>query len=219
MRLPLSTLAALGSRPIISDPNSPLDSSVAVPAGEAVGGTPPKEVMAVMQWVLRQSRDEAPGSLKWWPDPLANDARRGQDELLELQRRVEQNTPLPTSAAECRGMPARSAAVFLMRWLTVLPEPVIPTSAIEQFEKENDLNTVLRSLPTLQRNVIVCITSLFAQLSQRHGGTGSDLSQRLASCFSQQANSAPAEQMLTALLNEFRNEDTWPPMSHLGASL
>mmetsp|Transcript_7504 Transcript_7504/g.12276 ORF Transcript_7504/g.12276 Transcript_7504/m.12276 type:complete len:217 (+) Transcript_7504:1-651(+) len=216
MRLPLPTLAALGSRPIITDSNSPLDSSAMLPIGE-IGGTPPKEVMAVMQWVLKQSRDEAPGSLKWWPDPLANDARRGQDELLELQRRVEQNMPLPTNSPQ---VPARSAAVFLMRWLTVLPEPVIPASAIDQFEKDTDLNTVLRSIPTLPRNVIVCIASLFAQISQRHGGTGSDLTQRLAACFAQQAKpSAPAEQMLTALLNEFRNDDTWPPMTYLAASL
>jgi hypothetical protein len=224
MRLPLSTLAALGSRPIISDPNSPLDNAAPLPCGEAVGGHAPKEVMAVMQWVLRQSRDEAPGSLNWWPDPLANDARRGQDELLELQRRVEQNMPLPTyvrsSPRTSPQMPARSAAVFLMRWLTVLPEPVIPASVLDQFEKDSDFNAVLKSIPTLPKNVIVCITSLFAQLTQRHGGAGGDLSQRLAACFTQQAKpSAMAEQLLTALLNEFRSDDTWPPNRYLAASL
>jgi endonuclease/exonuclease/phosphatase family metal-dependent hydrolase len=74
MRIPLPALHALGSRPIIQDAG-PLE----VTPDSSSLHLPPKEVMCVMQWVLMQSRDEAPGSLQWWPDPLLDGARRGQD--------------------------------------------------------------------------------------------------------------------------------------------
>jgi len=217
MRMSLTHLAALGSKTIISD--SPLPSPPAPLASTSGVCLPPKEVMAVMQWVLRQSRDEAPGSLRWWPDPLLDGARKGQDEVNELQRYIENGWPLPTDSPQ---MPARAAAVFLLRWLMLLPEPVLPVHVCEQFTKEGAVvKTVLQGVQTLARIVIVCVVSLFAQLSERHcGGNDANYSMQLANCLTQQVPPpSPAEQLLNALLAEFKSDASWPPMSYLAASL
>jgi hypothetical protein len=137
----------------------------------------------------------------------------------ELQRYVENGWPLPSNSPQ---LPARSAAVFLLRWLMLLPEPVLPPHICEQFEKDGAvIKVVLQGVSTLPRSVIVCVVSLFAQLSERHGGgTDASYSQRLAHCLTQQVPPpSSAEQMLNALLVEFRSDATWPPMNYLAASL
>merc|ERR1719446_1787879 len=103
-------------------------------------------------------------------------------------------------------MPPRIAAVFLLRCLMLFPEPVLPLHVCKQFEKEGAvIKTVLQGVATMPRSVIVCIVSLFAQLSEKHGGgTDASYSQRLANCLTQQVPPpASAEQMLNSLLVEF----------------
>jgi hypothetical protein len=109
-----------------------------------------------------------------------------------------------------------------MKWLNLLPEPVLQSSIVDQFEKGSELAAVIRGIPTQPRSVFVCVASLFAQLSQRHGGTGNEaaFASCLASCFTQQAPpTSSAEQMLNALIVEFKSNATWPPMHYMAASL
>merc|ERR1719201_1712932 len=100
-----------------------------------------------MRWVLSQNRDAAPGSLRWWPDPLLDGARKGQDEVHELQRYIENGWPLPTNSTQ---VPPRAAVVFLLRWPMLLPEAVLPVNICKQFEKDGAvIKTILQGVPNL----------------------------------------------------------------------
>jgi len=176
---------------------------------------PPKELMAVMQWVLQQSRDAAPGSLEWWPDPLLDCARRGKEEISEMHRYlyVKRGWPLPRDNPQ---LPPRSAALFLLDWLDHRPEPIVPLPCAEQMGQRTQgaaASEVLRALPPSSRSVLICIAALFAQLAGRHGQAG-DVVARLARGLTQvqQARSpAPVEQLVGDLMEEFGPESAFPP--------
>jgi len=216
-RMPLSILSALGSQAIISD--QPLPKPAALPSTPSGLCLPPKEVMAVMQWIIRVSRDEVAGSLRWWPDPLLDSVRKGQDELHELVRYLENGWPMP---ANCSQMPPRVATVFIFRWLMLLPQPVLPMHICEMFIQERPtVKAALQGVAALPRAIIVCTTSLFAQLSSRHGsGADAAVVQRMTKCLTHEASISDAsEQMVNALMSEFRRCTQWPPMNYLAASL
>jgi len=216
MRMPLASLQALGSQPLLGDMAPAWGPTPSLSAAKGVC-LPPKEVMAIMQWVVMQSRDEAPGSLRWWPDPLLDGTCRGQDELNELLRYAENCWPIPRSNPQ---LPVWSAAVFILRWLSLLPEPVLTSSTVEEFARTGEALEAVRSMPSLTRCVVLCITSLFAQLSQRHSDACSDVPHRLASSLTHQVPAkASAEQLISALLVIFREDSAWPPTAHLSASL
>lgn len=230
LRVPLDTLAGLGDRPLLADsltvrsdtcPSSFGDGFPAVAAGSVAFPSPantpllpPKEAMAVMQWLLQRSRDAAPGSLEWWPDPLHNSVQKSRDELAEVQRCLEHGQPLPLESTR---MPARSATLFLLRWLQLLPIPILTRPCLEMVGDggADACTEALQELLELQRNVVLCVACLFAQLSRRHG-ENVEIAKRLTECLTQQAPPPPAgERLLTALLLEFERSE-FPPLKKMG---
>ncbi|CAE7516312.1 unnamed protein product, partial [Symbiodinium sp. CCMP2456] len=185
---------------------------------------PPKEVMSVMQWVLIQSRDMKPGTLEWWTDPLSDNHARMESELRELQRYVEHGWCFPRDNFQ---LPCRSAAPFLLRWLGVLPEPIVPPQAIQAIqglnaeltdERRSKRGRLLRELKELPRVVLLTVLCFFGQISSRHGSFFSDFPARLACALTQQA---PAPEMalwlIHVLTEEVKAERRFPPLQTIGA--
>lgn len=209
-RLPLPELAALGSQPLLMSlggraKRQPAD-------GQRSGQPmPPKELMAVMQWMLQQSRDAPPGRLQWWPDPLQDCAKRGEDAVAEFLEYVENGWPLPTHS---RTLVVRSAALFLLRWLSLLPEPLLAKNVVQQFGANNETD-VLSAMAPLPRGVFICIVALFAHLTSRHG-SHNRIMPLLASCMTQQlAPLALTQQLLNSVMPKFVDV-SWPPFRALG---
>lgn len=200
LRAPLEMLAQKGSRPILQVKDEQEDRA------SSNNMLPPCEIMAVMQWVLQQSREAHPRELDWWPDPLSDGVCRGREEFCEVQRYLEQGWSLPTGNPR---LPPRSAALFLLRWLSLLPEPILSAEALQA--ESLQVHELLQAMPALPRGVLFCVAALFAQLAVRHGPKG-DVASRLATCLTQQARpSAAAEQLLRGLMAELSADSTFPP--------
>ncbi|CAJ1435699.1 unnamed protein product [Effrenium voratum] len=176
---------------------------------------PPKEVMSVMQWVLIQSRDMAPGALDWWTDPLSESMARSESELRELQRYVEYGWAFPRDALQ---LSPRSATLFLLRWLSVLPEPLLPALLVQDAHKTSSKRRrLLRNLPEMPRMVLLTVLAFFAQLSGRHGGRA-DFQARLVSAVTQQAPAPESASKLIAVLSEeVKAERRFPPLETIQA--
>eukprot|EP00927_Polykrikos_kofoidii_P037613 TRINITY_DN31792_c0_g1_i1.p1 TRINITY_DN31792_c0_g1~~TRINITY_DN31792_c0_g1_i1.p1 ORF type:complete len:1049 (+),score=134.13 TRINITY_DN31792_c0_g1_i1:196-3342(+) len=136
-RASLECLARLGKTPLLPSPEAPLTTDMQRPLHPRL---PPKEVMCVMMWLLQQCRDAPPRSLKWWIPPQDNNVelqRALEEEICTMQRYVENFWPLPFNHNH---LPARSGVMFLVRWLELLPMPIVRTSFdvcdVVQSEKE-----------------------------------------------------------------------------------
>eukprot|EP00930_Biecheleria_cincta_P084413 TRINITY_DN73891_c0_g1_i1.p1 TRINITY_DN73891_c0_g1~~TRINITY_DN73891_c0_g1_i1.p1 ORF type:complete len:956 (+),score=159.45 TRINITY_DN73891_c0_g1_i1:71-2938(+) len=204
MRAPLHALAELGRRPLLGSGEV---EAPAMPLPARLSKLPPKEALSVMQWVLLQSRDMAPGSLEWWPDPLSESLSRTRRELRELQRYVEHGWPLPKDGPQ---LDIRSAILFLLKWLSVLPEPLLPGS-MRGGRELDDPNEILSSMDELSHAVLLTVVAFFAQLQDRHGQIH-ELVARLAGCFTQKV---PASQgvmdLITQLVTHMHHETSFPP--------
>ncbi|CAE7248514.1 Ocrl [Symbiodinium natans] len=215
MRAPLDALAKLGRRALLGEvPASPSSQPDSRPL------LPPKEVMSVMQWVLIQSRDMKPGTLEWWTDPLSDNHARMESELRELQRYVEHGWCFPRDNFQ---LPCRSAAPFILRWLGVLPEPIVPPHVIKALEAEladgrSKRGRLLRDLDELPRAVLLTVLCFFGQVSTRHGSFFGDFPARLACALTQQAPAPDAATWLVHVLTEeVKAERRFPPLQTISA--
>jgi len=202
MRAPLEELLKLGRKPLLGE-----DSRVAGQAGPLL---PPKEMMSVMQWVLIQSRDMAPGSLVWWFDPLKEHSSRTDTELRELQRYVEHGWTFPRDTMQLSPL---SGTLFLLKCLEVLPEPLLPSILVKDAAGDaKKVSSTLRSLPELPRVVLLTVLAFFTQLALRHGGR-MDFTARFVSSL-MQAEPAPesAVQLISTLAEEVKAERRFPPL-------
>eukprot|EP00435_Cladocopium_sp_Y103_P009640 s613_g2.t1 len=177
MRAPLEELLKLGRKPLLGEDRDSV-------AGQAGPLLPPKEMMSVMQWVLIQSRDMAPGSLVWWFDPMKEHSSRTDTELRELQRYVEHGWTFPRDTMQLSPL---SGTLFLLKCLEVLPEPLLPSILVKDAAGDaKKVSSTLRSLPELPRVVLLTVLAFFTQLALRHGGR-MDFTARFVSSLMQDA--------------------------------
>lgn len=223
MRAPLALLAGLGRLPLLADKARATD-GFGVPSeprqlrGDDGGPLlPPKEVVATMMWLLQRSRESLPGALEWWSDPSLSDAKRDKD-VQELTRQLERGQPLPADL----GAP-RSAVLLLLRWLSMLPAPVLSPGCAEAFVASGSAGAAAaatRQLQPMHASVLLCVTSLFAQMAKRHGDpldrTGAS-DQLVRSLTHQDPPSAASGALVEALLAELAAV-SFPPFPLLTAA-
>jgi len=202
MRAPLEALLKLGRKPLLSEDATSIDR-----AGPLL---PPKEMMSVMQWVLIHSRDMAPGSLVWWSDPLKEHPSRTEAELKELQRHVEHGLTLPRDTTQLSPL---SGALFILKCLEVLPEPLLPAILVKDAAGDaKKISSTLRSLPELQRVVLLTVLAFFTQLAVRHGGHMDFTARFVSSLMQAEPAPQPAVQLIGALAEEVKAERSFPPL-------
>ena len=202
MRARLEALLKLGRKPLLSEDATSIDR-----AGPLL---PPKEMMSVMQWVLIHSRDMAPGSLVWWSDPLKEHPSRTEAELKELQRHVEHGLTLPRDTTQLSPL---SGALFILKCLEVLPEPLLPAILVKDAAGDaKKISSTLRSLPELQRVVLLTVLAFFTQLAVRHGGHMDFTARFVSSLMQAEPAPQPAVQLIGALAEEVKAERSFPPL-------
>lgn len=187
---------------------------------------PPKEPMAAMEWLEHCSCQATPGSFDWWPDPLLDGSKNAEEDIREFQGQLEKGVPL--SRDEPLFSP-RCATLFLIRWSSLLPEPLLELVDSDPANEIADdaAQVVLPPRDPLARSVLACIISLFARIMLRHGER-TDVVPRLAAAFARPAPlggqarrggpaavSRPAppkvQDFLQQLLDEFKFLCIWPP--------
>merc|ERR1712232_107968 len=122
----------------------------------------------------------------------------------------------------------RVAAVFLLRWTSLLPEPVLRESDLKGFITGMNtggkmaciVESALRHMDVLSRAVLVCLAALFGQIMARHGDRVEVLP-RLAGSLTKTTTSklpAGAEALVRWLAAEAA-DDRWPPLQRLQQSM
>eukprot|EP00439_Symbiodinium_sp_Y106_P062592 s35_g9.t1 len=148
----------------------------------------------------------------------------GYSEIVRALAEVEHGWCFPRDNFQ---LPCRSAAPFLLRWLGVLPEPIMPPQAIQSVqglnaeltdERRSKRGRLLRELKELPRVVLLTVLCFFGQISARHGSFFGDFPARLACALTQQA---PAPEMalwlIHVLTEEVKAERRFPPLQTIGA--
>jgi len=225
MRAPLALLTGLGRLPLLADKARATD-GFGVPFEPqqlrgADGGPllPPKETVATMMWLLQRSRETLPGALVWWSDPFQADAKRDRD-VQELARHLERGQPLPADLAA-----PRSATLLLLRWLSMLPAPVLSPGCADAFAASGPpargaVAAAAKQLLPMHASVLLCVASLWAQLTKRHGDPldrAGAMDQLARSLTHQDPPSAASVALVEALLAELA-ACSFPPLQVLAAA-
>lgn len=158
MRMPLITLQILGSTPLLSEhAESKLKAADVGPYSDKLH---PKEIIRVMTWIFAQSQllySEA-SKKEWFPDPLRDNTSKGNEEVKTVQRYVETGQEFPGD----NSLPVRSGMLFLLRWLAVLPMPIMNFSRIPH--GCTDPEAAMRTMDQNSRTVFTCFAVLLAKL-------------------------------------------------------
>merc|ERR1740121_101591 len=88
----------------------------------------------------------------------------GKAEAAMVQGFLETGEPLPAFEK----VPLRCGFLFLLRWLTALPEPILDKACVRNFETERNMAKAMQQLEVLPRSVLCCVGALIGQLKARH---------------------------------------------------
>eukprot|EP00929_Paragymnodinium_shiwhaense_P038186 TRINITY_DN20225_c0_g1_i1.p1 TRINITY_DN20225_c0_g1~~TRINITY_DN20225_c0_g1_i1.p1 ORF type:complete len:1021 (-),score=128.10 TRINITY_DN20225_c0_g1_i1:540-3602(-) len=141
MRMPLQLLHAIGEPGIATGvaqtklagmeiPSFATSSGAEDPDDKPPGPRIPKEILKVLQWLLAQSRDCPPERFNWWPEADVVGKQVSEGEFGEMLKCVDENEPLPQGG---RTLSARCGTYFILKWLDLLPQPILSESDISHF--------------------------------------------------------------------------------------
>jgi len=226
MRLPMELLASLKDKPLIEQ----TDESNYVTRAKVTSDNPmPKEIINVLFWIYELSMKAPPKTLEWWPesqqgagakseDPreAARVAAQNQQEIGRVQKYIEAKKPLPIDNTE---LPVRAGMLFLLRWLTNLPDPIITDQSIYQFSSTGSVKYGLKALDDMPRNVLVYLATLLAQLKANHSYDFNQPLTKVSAALTAHTQAEDGKLFLGKLIAELGKSKEFPPSAKSISSL